>query len=99
MEATIVDLQNTISNAEIVENISVNEVGIGSVIKIKQIGKDKIQKVQICGTNEASPENGKISDESPIGRAAMKKKVGDIFIVDAPIGELKFEIIDISNTL
>ena len=38
-----------------------------------------------------------ISDESPIGKAAMKKKVGDTFIVEAPVGELRFEVVEISK--
>ena len=42
-------------------------------------------------------DGGKISDDSPIGKAAMKKKVGDIFIVEAPVGELRFEVMDISK--
>ena len=40
---------------------------------------------------------GLISDESPIGKAAMKKRVGDVFIVEAPAGELKFEVVEISK--
>ncbi len=45
----------------------------------------------------AMKKNGLISDESPIGKAAMKKRVGDTFIVDAPAGELRFEVIEISK--
>ncbi|MGN0605996.1 MAG: transcription elongation factor GreA [Oscillospiraceae bacterium] len=99
LEATIAELENIIANAEIVDddNISVNEVGIGSIITVLRQGTEKSEKLQIVGSTEADPANGKISDESPIGKAAMKKKIGDKFIVDAPIGELQFEILEITK--
>jgi transcription elongation factor greA len=99
LEAQIAELQYTIDNAEIVEdsNISVDEVGMSSKITIKRIDTGKIETFTIVGTNHANVREGLISDESPIGKAAMKKKVGDIFLVDAPAGELRFEIIEISK--
>lgn len=99
LEAQISELQNTVSNAVIVddENISVDEIGMGSIIKIRRSGTDKIETLQIVGTNESDFKNRKISDESPIGKAAMKKKVGDIFIVDAPSGEIEYEVVEISK--
>ena len=99
LEAKIAELQHTIDNAEIIEdsNISVDEIGMGSVIKIKKIGTDKVETFTIVGTNHVDVKNHLISDESPIGKAAMKKKVGDIFIVEAPVGELRFEVIEISK--
>ena len=99
LEAQIAHLEETISNAEVVEddNISIDEIGIGSIIKIKNISSENIETLQIVSTTEADTNEGKISDDSPIGKAAMKKKVGDIFIVEAPVGEIRFEVIDISK--
>ncbi|MBQ9898165.1 MAG: transcription elongation factor GreA [Ruminococcus sp.] len=99
LEAHIAELQQTIDNAEIVEDddISVDEIGMSSVIKIKRVDTGKIETFTIVSTNHANVREGKISDESPIGKAAMKKKVGDIFIVEAPAGELRFEVIEISK--
>lgn len=99
LEAQIAQLEETISNSEVVEDdsISVDEIGIGSIIQIKRVGTETIEKLQIVSTTEADPDNNMISDDSPIGKAAMKKKVGDIFIVEAPVGELKFEVINISK--
>ena len=99
LEARIADLENTLANVEIVEDssISVNEIGIGSIIKIKPVGNDKIETLQIVGTTEADPASGKISDESPIGVAAFGKKVGETFTVNAPVGELQFEVMEISR--
>ena len=99
LEAHIAELQYTIDNAEIVDesSISVDEVGMSSKFTIKRLDNGKIETFTIVSTNHANVREGKISDESPIGKAAMKKKVGDIFIVDAPAGELRFEVLEISK--
>ncbi len=99
LEAQIAELQYTIDNAEIVEdsNISVDEIGMSSKIKIRRLDNLKIETFTIVGTNHANVRAGLISDESPIGKAAMKKKVGDIFSVEAPAGELRFEVLEISK--
>lgn len=99
LEAKIAELQYTVDNADIIEdiNISVDEVGMGSIIKIKKVGSDKIETFNIVSTNHVNVKEGKISDESPIGKAAMKKKVGEIIVVEAPIGEIRFELLEISK--
>lgn len=97
LEAEIAELQYTIDNAEIIDNASTDEVGMSSIITIKRVDTGKVETFTIVGTNHANVREGKISDESPIGKAAMKKKVGDIFIVEAPAGELRFEILEISK--
>ncbi|MCM1506145.1 MAG: transcription elongation factor GreA [Ruminococcus flavefaciens] len=97
LEAEIAELQYTIDNAEIIDNASTDEVGMSSKITIKRLDNGKIETFTIVGTNHANVREGKISDESPIGKSAMKKKVGDVFIVEAPAGELRFEIMDISK--
>ena len=99
LEAHIAELQYTIDNAEIVDdsNISVDEIGMSSKITIKRVDTGKIETFTIVSTNHANVREGKISDESPIGKAAMKKRVGDIFIVEAPAGELRFEVVEISK--
>ncbi|MBD5158903.1 MAG: transcription elongation factor GreA [Ruminococcus sp.] len=97
LEAQIAELQYTIDNAEIIENASTDEVGMSSKITIKRLDTGKTETFTIVGTNHANVREGKISDESPIGKAAMKKKVGDVFIVEAPAGELRFEVVEISK--
>lgn len=97
LEAEIAELQYTIDNAEIIDNASTDEVGMSSIITIRRIDTGKTETFTIVGTNHANVREGKISDESPIGKAAMKKKVGDIFVVEAPAGELRFEILEISK--
>ncbi|WP_294408331.1 transcription elongation factor GreA [uncultured Ruminococcus sp.] len=99
LESRINELEILIANATVVEDddISVHEIGVGSYVKLKDLEFDEIESLQIVGSTESDPDNGKISDESPIGKAALKKKVGDIFEVEAPAGTLKFEVIEISR--
>ena len=99
LEANIAEMEKTLENAIIRVNISVHEVGMGSVVELLDMKKNQKKKFQIVGTNEASPVDGKISDESPIGKAVMKKKVGERFTVEAPVGTLEFEVLDISLSL
>ena len=91
--------QFTLDNSEEVDDddISIDEVGLGSTIKLKNFRTGKIETIQIVSSNEANFAEKKISDESPIGKGAMKKKVGDTFIIEAPAGELKFEVLEIGK--
>ncbi len=99
LEAQIAEIQFTLDNSEEVDDndISIDEVGLGSTIKLKNFRTGKIENFQIVSVNEANFAEGKISDESPIGKGAMKKKVGDTFMIEAPVGELKFEILEIGK--
>lgn len=99
LESRINELELLISNAVVVEDddISLDEIGVGSVIKIKDLELDEIENLQIVGSTESDPDTGKISDESPIGRAALHHKVGDVFEAETPAGLLKFEVLEISK--
>jgi transcription elongation factor GreA len=99
LEAQIAEIQYTLDNSEEVDDdsISVDEVGLGSTVKLKNFRTGKIETFQIVSSNEANFAEAKISDESPIGKGALKKKVGDTFLIEAPAGELKFEILEISK--
>ena len=99
LEAQIAEIQYTLDNSEVVEDgdISVDEVSLGSPIKLKNFRTGKIETLTIVSSNESNFAEGKISDDSPIGKGALKKKVGDSFIIEAPAGELKFEVLEISK--
>ena len=99
LEAKINELEYIIANANVVDDddISVDEISVGSRIKLRDLELDEIEDLQIVGSTESDPDNGKISDDSPIGKAALKKKIGDVFEVEAPMGTIKFEVIDISR--
>ncbi|MCD7784690.1 MAG: transcription elongation factor GreA [Oscillospiraceae bacterium] len=99
LEAQIADLEVVIANAIIVDDdsLSLDEVGVGSFVKLKDFDMDEILTYQIVGSTESDPDNDKISDESPIGKACLKKKIGDVFEVEVPSGTLKFEILGIDR--
>ncbi len=97
LEARINELETQISNAVIVESANADEISIGSKIKILDLETNEMETLEIVGATESDPDNGKISDESPIGKAALKKRIGDTFEVQAPVGILKFEVVEISN--
>lgn len=99
LEAKIAELESIRSNAQVVddEDISVTEIGVGSIVKLRDLEIDEIEEFTIVGSTESDPDNKKISDESPIGKAALRKKVGDVFEVEVPVGLLKFEVMEISK--
>ena len=99
LESRINELEILIANATIIDDddISVHEIGVGSYVKLKDLEFDEIESLQIVGSTESDPDNGKISDESPIGKAALHKKVGDIFEVEPPAGIIKFEVVEITR--
>ena len=99
LEAEIVDVEMKINNAEVVSDsdLSTDEIGVGSYVKLKDLELDEVMELQIVGSTEADPENIKISEDAPIGIAALKKKVGDILEVEAPIGVIRMEVLEISK--
>lgn len=99
LESRINEIDLFLSNAVIVDDddITTHEVGVGSIIKLKDLELDEIETLTIVGSTESDPDNGKISDESPIGKAALKKKAGDVIEVEAPMGTLRFEILEITK--
>ena len=99
LESRINELEILISNATVVDDdeVSIHEIGVGSYVKLKDLELGEVETLQIVGSTESDPDNGKISDESPIGKAAMHMKVGDVFEVEAPAGIIKFEVLEITR--
>lgn len=95
-EGRIVDIERLIKGAIVVQkNGRVTSVNLGCKIKVRdESGKEK--KFEIVGINETNPIAGKISNESPIGRAFMHKKVNDQVEIDTPKGKIKYTILKIT---
>jgi transcription elongation factor GreA len=93
-EGRIIELKATLKNLTIVENgASKDEVGMGSKITVKSGDKEKVYT--IVSFNEVDPLEGKISNESPIGKAFLGKKKGDKVTVETPKGEMEYKILNI----
>ena len=69
--------------------------GLGTTVKIKYVDDDEIEEYRIVGSKEADPSNNKISNESPIAKAIMNAKVGEVKKVASPNGEYEVEIVEI----
>lgn len=94
-EGRIAELTGTLKNVVVVDNNkkSKDEVAMGSTVVVKCDGKEK--EYTIVSFNEASPADGKISNESPIGLAFLHRSKGEEVTVDTPRGAVKYKIIDI----
>ena len=99
IEARIVEIEAMLKNVEIIEDVKgkAKTVVIGVTVKVldREYGDDS--EYRVVGSTEADPRSGKISDESPVGRALLGKKLGDEVIVEAPGGEFKIKILEISK--
>lgn len=95
VEGRIAEIEHILLNVDIISKPrGDNRVQLGSVVKLKSNGKTK--EFQVVGTVEADPLNGKISDESPIGKALMGKKEGDAVEIKANSETLTYKIADIA---
>lgn len=93
-EGRIIELNNILKNLTIVESeYNKNEIAMGSKVTVKTNGEEK--QYTIVSFNEADPQEGKISNESPLGVAFLEKKKGDIVKVNTPKGEMEYKIIKI----
>lgn len=99
VEARIAEIEVTLMNVEILDSESLNteEVQIGNKISLKNLSNDAVLNLQIVGSKEVDMKVGKISDESPIGRACIGHKVGDVIQAEAPVGLVSYEITEISK--
>ncbi len=94
VERRIFELENIVKNAVIIKKSeSAGVVNIGGTVEVEKDGKT--MKFTIVGSNEARPEAGLISNESPLGKAFLGRKVGDIVKVKVPIGEVVYKIVKI----
>lgn len=99
MEARIVTIEATLKNAQVInENEVSNEfVHLASKVTVEMVATGKTAVYKIVGSNDTDPKNGKISDESPVGKAIMGKKVGDVVEVETPSGSLGIKVVEISK--
>ena len=97
IEARIEQLEKLLKNAEVVSNDEVErgKVSIGSTIRILDVEFDEELEYKIVGSTEANSLNGKISNESPVGRAMIGAKEGDIVTVETESGELQYKLLKI----
>ncbi len=93
----IAEYKNLLENAEIVEKTSrAGVIGIGSKVLVLDVEMGEEAEYQIVGSQEANPMTGRISDDSPFGRGLIGHKIGETVMIEAPAGELQFEILNVT---
>jgi len=93
LEGRIQQIEATLRRATIIqENGPTDEVALGSRVTIVEEGTEEPEVFRIVGPAEADPVNGKVSNESPLGQALLGRRVGDMVTVEAPGGEIVFQI-------
>ena len=99
LEAEINDIEVMLSRATIIDETETSNkevVHLGSVVTIKETTRGSAERTYtITGFAQANPAEGKISDESPVGKALLGHKVGDKVVVEAPRGTINFKIVKI----
>jgi len=86
IEGRILELEKIMENAEIIENKKSDIVELGVTVKLNYVDDDEEETYRIVGSKEADPSNNKISNESPIAKAIMGAKVGEVRAVATPNG-------------
>ncbi|MEW8973610.1 MAG: transcription elongation factor GreA [Tissierellaceae bacterium] len=99
LEERIAKLENILRNAKLIDEdeITTDKVGIGSRVTVKDLEYDEEMEYVIVGSAESHPYEGKISNESPLGKALLGGKSGDIVEVQVPDGIIKYKILDINR--
>lgn len=98
LEGEILELEESIRNSKIIEaSADSNTVSLGAQVVLKDIEFDEVDAYMLVGATEADPDNGKISNESPVGLAIMGQPVGSV--VDVVVGEnvIQYQIMEIKN--
>ena len=98
IEARIEELEKILKNVEVVddEDVTADRIMIGSRIKIYDVEFDEELSYKIVGSTEANSIKGKISNESPVGKALIGAHVGDTVTVHSPAGESFYKVLEIT---
>ena len=100
IEARIEELEKILKNAEVVdeEEVDLDKINVGCRVKILDMEFDEELEYKVVGSTEANSLTGKISNESPVGKAILGAKIGDVVTVETPAGELQYKILEIQRS-
>ena len=100
IEARIEELEKILKNAEVVveEEADLDKVSIGCSVKILDCEFDEELEYKIVGSTEANSLKGKISNESPVGKALLGAKVGEVVTVETQAGDLNYKVLEIQRS-
>ncbi len=100
IEARIEQIEKILKNAEVVveEEVDLDKINIGCQVKILDMEFDEELDYKIVGSTEANSLKGKISNESPVGKALIGASVGDVVEVETQMGNLKYKVLEIQRS-
>ena len=100
IEARIEELEKILKNAEVVDEdeVDIERINIGCQVKILDVEFDEELEYKIVGSTEANSLKGKISNESPVGKALIGTKVGDVISVETPAGVFQYKVLEIQRS-
>ncbi len=96
----IAELDEILSNYTLIEeqeNLPGDMVHVGNNVVVKDLEFDETLHYQIVGSQEADPMNGHISEDSPFGKALLGKNAGEEVVVEAPAGNIRYQIVEIQR--
>ena len=99
IEARIEQLENLLKNVEVVveDEIDLDSISVGCKVKVMDLEYDEEMEFTIVGSTESNSVQNKISNESPVGRELLGKKVGDIVAIDTQAGKMEYEVLEIQR--
>ena len=99
IEARIEELEKILKNAEVVveDEVELDKISIGCRVKVHDKEFDETMEFSIVGSTEANSLKGKISNESPVGRALLGKKIGEEVVVETQAGPITYEVLEIDR--
>lgn len=97
VEGEINELEQKIKKVKVIsdKDIHTDDVSVGSIVKVKDMDDEEVEEYKIVGSAESDILSNRLSNESPVGRGLLGKKVGQIVSIPIPDGEVRYQILDI----
>lgn len=101
IEARIEEIEKILKNAEVVveDEIDLDKISVGCKVKVHDYEFEEDMEFKIVGSTEANSLQGKISNESPVGKALIGARTGDIVEVEMPSGVMKYKVLNIERNI
>ena len=100
IEARIEEIEKILKNAEVVveDEVDLDKISVGCVVKVLDVEYDEEEEFKLVGSSEADSLNGKISNESPVGKALIGARVGDTIQVETQAGMIEYKVLEIQRS-
>ena len=101
IEARIEEIEKILKNVEVVveDEVDVDKINVGCTVKVYDVEYDEEMEFKIVGSSEANSLQGKISNESPVGKALIGRSVGDTVQVETQAGEIAYKVLGIERSI